>query len=106
MGKRPKNVREFMIEYLESIKHDEEGVFDPELVPTALPALFEEKDIRTMFAQFDVNGRGTVSASRCQEALQAMGVEPSEMSVASVSSYDEESFVALAMDCMSKKTAL
>lgn len=93
-------------------------------MPTALPALFEEKDIRTMFAQFDVNGRGTVSASQCQEgadppatafphefpcpsaALQTMGVEPSEMSVASVSSYDEESFVALAMDCMSKKTAL
>ena len=42
---RPENVREFMIEYLSKMKQDEEGVFDPELVPSSLPAIFEEKDM-------------------------------------------------------------
>ena len=109
---------------------DEEGVFDPELVPSALPALFEEKDIRTMFSQFDVNGSGSISSGQCTKgalcllahpdhgrsatqcpsrwrpaALSNMGVEASEMPEIS-GVYTEDKFVAVASECMAKKTAL
>ena len=103
---RPENVREFMIEYLSKMKQDEEGVFDPELVPSSLPAIFEEKDMVTIFGQFDVNGSGSISAAQCKSALENMGIEASEMPELSEATYSQEAFLALAAPAVAKKTAL
>ena len=103
---RPENVREFMIEYLSKMKQDEEGVFDPELVPSSLPAIFEEKDMVRIFGQFDVNGSGSISAAQCKSALENMGIEASEMPELSEATYSQEAFLALAAPAVAKKTAL
>jgi hypothetical protein len=76
-------------------------------VPKQLPAIFEEKDIRTMFGQFDINRTGSISAAQCTKALQNMGVEPSEVPDGlGDAPLDEAKFVQVASACMAAKTAL
>jgi len=70
---QPAEPSAFLLQYLRSLKEDEEGVYDASLAASVPPPLFGEADLAAMFGMFDVNGTGAITGAQARSALMSLG---------------------------------